>query len=136
MKKYSRQRELILTSLKQRKDHPTVEMLFADLKKEMPEIGIATIYRNLTDLLQEGEIIKIKSQLGKDRFDGNIQPHIHFECEKCLEIEDIFLQEKEAKQFDDEIKKISNMIDAKPTISFILIHGYCKNCKNQKENEE
>ena len=41
MKKYSRQRELILNSLKSRMDHPTAEILYADLKKQMPEIGIA-----------------------------------------------------------------------------------------------
>lgn len=101
----------------------------------MPEIGIATVYRNLADLVKDGEIIKIKSRLGKDRYDGNLNPHIHFECEQCSEIEDIFLKEKEAKQFDDEIKKISNMIDALPTTSFTLIHGYCKKCKNHKKDE-
>ena len=80
MKKYSRQRELILQSLKNRMDHPTAEMLYTDLKEQMPEIGIATIYRNLSDLCEAGEIIKIKSQIGPDRFDGNKKEHIHFEC--------------------------------------------------------
>lgn len=134
MKKYSRQRELILTSLKDRTDHPTAEMLYTDLKQELPGIGIATIYRNLADLAKAGEIIKIKTRLGKDRYDGNIHPHIHFECEQCYSIEDIFLEEKESNIFDNEIKKISNMIEAEPTTSYTLIHGYCKECKNHKEN--
>ena len=54
MKKYSKQRELILDSLRKRKDHPTAERLYLDLKKEMPELGIATVYRNLSDLCEEG----------------------------------------------------------------------------------
>lgn len=129
MKRYSKQRELILTSLKSRKDHPTADILYADLKQEMPEIGVATVYRNLSELVKEGEIIKIKSRLGKDRYDGNLTPHIHFECEVCANIEDIFLSEQEEKVFDNEIKKISNKINAESTTSFTLIHGYCKNCK-------
>ena len=62
MKKYSKQRELILESLRHRKDHPTAEKLFIDLKKTMPELGIATVYRNLTDLCEDGQISKIKSK--------------------------------------------------------------------------
>ena len=50
MRKYSKQRELILNSLRNRKDHPTAEKLYLDLKNEMPELGIATVYRNLSDL--------------------------------------------------------------------------------------
>ena len=54
MKKFSKQRELILNSLKSRKDHPTAETLFWDLKKEMPNLGIATIYRNLQNYKENG----------------------------------------------------------------------------------
>ena len=71
MKKYSRQRELILQSLRNRVDHPTAEMLYTDLKTQMPEMGIATVYRNLSDLCEMGEIVKLKSDLGPARFDGN-----------------------------------------------------------------
>ena len=46
MKKYSRQREVILESIKMRRDHPTVDMLYEDLKLQMPNIGIATMYQN------------------------------------------------------------------------------------------
>ncbi len=38
MKKFSKQRELILNSLKSRKDHPTAETLFWDLKKKKCQI--------------------------------------------------------------------------------------------------
>ncbi len=49
---YSRQRELILDTLVKNPVHPTAEKLFAIIKKEYPEanIGIATVYRNLSKL--------------------------------------------------------------------------------------
>ena len=119
MKKYSRQRELILQSLKNRMDHPTAEMLYTDLKEQMPEIGIATIYRNLSDLCQ----------IGPDRFDGNKKEHIHFECSKCHEIEDIFINEGQSKRIDNEVKKLSEDIGAECENANIWLTGLCKKCK-------
>lgn len=129
MKKYSKQRELILQSIKNRMDHPTAEMLYTDLKEQMPEIGIATIYRNLSDLCEMGEIIKIKSQIGPDRFDGNKKEHIHFECSKCHEIEDIYIYEEQSKKIDNEIKKLSEDIGAECENANIWLTGLCKKCK-------
>ena len=129
MKKYSKQRELILQSLRNRKDHPTAEMLYTDLKTQMPEIGIATVYRNLSDLCEIGEIIKLKSQLGPDRFDGNKEEHIHFECNECHEIEDILINEGQTKKIDNEIKRLSKNIGAECESANIWLSGLCKKCK-------
>lgn len=133
MKKYSRQRELIYNSLKSRTDHPTAEKLYLDLKKKMPEIGIATVYRNLSELYEQGDIIKIKFKNGPDRFDGNTIPHIHFQCEKCQEIYDIFLEQKEINKLDNDMQKIVEKIGGKLLTSEIKITGICPNCK-QKNN--
>ena len=129
MKKYSRQRELILQSLRNRVDHPTAEMLYADLKTQMPEIGIATVYRNLSDLCEMGEVKKLKSQIGADRFDGNKEEHIHFECNQCHEIEDIFIHDGQSKRIDNEIKRLSENIGAECESANISLFGLCKKCK-------
>lgn len=129
MKKYSKQRELILKSLRNRVDHPTAEALYTDLKTQMPEIGIATVYRNLSDLCEIGEITKLKSNTGADRFDGNKEEHIHFECRKCHEIEDIFINEGQSKKISNEIKKLSEDIGAECESANICLTGLCKKCK-------
>lgn len=131
MKKYSKQRELILNSLRNRTDHPTAEKLYLDLKNEMPELGIATVYRNLSDLCEEGQIIKIKTTSGPDRFDGNTMPHIHFECKECGDIMDIVLFENEVKQLDNDLKNFAKQINAVVEGSEITITGLCKKCKKK-----
>lgn len=136
MKKYSKQRELILQSLRNRMDHPTAEMLYTDLKTQMPEIGIATIYRNLSDLCETGEIIKIKSQIGPDRFDANKKEHIHFECNECHEIEDIFIYEEQSKKINNEIKSLSENIGAECENVNIWLTGLCNKCKKTIINEK
>jgi len=129
MKKYSKQRELILQSLRNRMDHPTAEMLYNDLKNQMPEIGIATVYRNLSDLSEMGEVIKLKSQIGPDRFDANKEEHIHFECNKCHEIEDIYIINNHTKKIHSDIKKLPEDIDAECEHVNIWLTGLCKKCK-------
>ena len=112
MKKYSKQREIILSNLKSRTDHPTAEQLYLDLKEEMPEMGIATVYRNLSELCENGEVVKIKSKTGADRFDGNNKPHIHFLCEKCEQLLDICLNENEKNKLDNDMLALAKQIEA------------------------
>lgn len=129
MKKYSKQRELMIENLRHRKDHPTAEKLFIDLKKQMPELGIATVYRNLTELCEEKVITKIKAKNGPDRYDGNQKPHIHFECSNCGKITDIYLTQEQEKQIDTITKKVLEAEDAKIECADLHIEGLCKKCK-------
>ena len=131
MRKYSKHRELIVNSLRNRKDHPTAENLYLDLKNEMPELGIATVYRNLSDLCEEGKIIRIKTASGPDKFDGNTMPHIHFECKECGDIIDIVLFENQVKQLDNDLKIFAKQINAEVEDSEITITGLCKKCKKK-----
>jgi len=128
MKKYSKQRELILESLRTRRDHPTAEKLFIDLKEKIPELGIATVYRNLTELCEEGLIVKIKSKIGPDRYDGNKQLHIHFECKKCGEFTDVYLEEKQINQINVMMKEASEQKELKYESSEICLTGLCEKC--------
>lgn len=130
MKRYSKQRELILHMLQERTDHPTVDMLYTDLKREMPDMGIATVYRNLADLYEEGKIQKIKTQNdGPDRFDGNMRPHIHFECMDCHHVYDIFPEEKTYKRLDDSLKETAKTMGADAISTKMVVYGICSHCK-------
>lgn len=131
MKKYSKQREIILESLQNRKDHPTAEKLYIDLKKQMPELGIATVYRNLTELCEEKLITKIRAKTGPDRYDGNNKRHIHFECKQCGKIMDIYLNEEQERQ----ITSIKTQVSEEENVEFesaeMYLIGVCQKCKKQ-----
>ena len=72
--KYSRQRESIKENLMHRRDHPTADMIYTDIRKIYPNISLGTVYRNLALLSDLGEIRKLTVDGGADRFDGNISP--------------------------------------------------------------
>ncbi len=86
--KYSRQRETILNNLCSRKDHPTADELYLDLKEEMPNLSLGTLYRNLALLTENGTILKFHCG-SSDRFDGNNSLHYHLICECCNRLYDI-----------------------------------------------
>lgn len=92
MIKYSRQRECIKQFLVNRYDHPTAETIYINVKKEFPNISLGTVYRNLSLLTELGEIQKISTGIGPDRFDGNPNPHYHFFCRKCGCVTDLDME--------------------------------------------
>lgn len=89
MLKYSRQRESIKNFLMNRCDHPTAETVYLSIREEYPNISLGTVYRNLSLLADIGEILKISSGSGPDRFDARITPHYHFFCKECGRVMDL-----------------------------------------------
>ena len=127
MLKYSRQREAIRTFLAGRYDHPTAETVYLGIKEEFPNISLGTVYRNLTMLADSGVILRL-TEHDKDHFDGDISPHMHFYCEKCGKIYDVF------SAFPSDIaKKAEHEIGCEIESIDVSIHGTCAECaKNQK----
>ena len=91
--KYSRQRESIKVCLRGRKDHPTADMLYTDVRKEFPNISLGTVYRNLSLLSELGEIKRLTTGDGPDRFDGDTSTHHHFICRKCHCVTDLTMRD-------------------------------------------
>lgn len=90
--KYSRQRESIKEFLATRTDHPTADTVYTNLREKFPNISLGTVYRNLSLLADIGEIIKISTGDGADRFDGRTAPHNHFICKKCHSVMDLDME--------------------------------------------
>lgn len=132
MERYSKKRELILNVLRSRNDHPTADMLYKEIVEIMPQIGIATIYRNLSSLSESGKIVKIETKQGEpDRFDGETKPHIHLNCIECNNLYDIFISDEQYTNLNDELKNIGKIIDAEITNTNIILKGKCKKCRDK-----
>lgn len=87
--KYSRQREEIKNFLAERKDHPTAEMVYRNVRNRCPNISLATVYRNLSLLADTGEIARLRVGDGTDHFDADTSPHYHFVCTRCGAVMDV-----------------------------------------------
>jgi Fe2+ or Zn2+ uptake regulation protein len=88
----TRQRARILEWLRSTDSHPTALLTHEALLRELPNLSLGTVYRNLEVLVSEGLIDEVPSAGGGVRYDGNPKPHHHFICESCGAIDDLHLQ--------------------------------------------
>ena len=88
--KSSKNRDAVLEVLKGTKTHPSADWIFEKVKEVNPNIGIATVYRNLKTLLEQKEIFKVDVGDGLDHYDAQIDvKHDHTYCTACGAIGDI-----------------------------------------------
>lgn len=87
--KQFRKRNAILTCLRCSTDHPSAESLYTQLKAEIPDLSMGTVYRNLTLFKKQGLATSVATVNGVERFDGNTEPHVHFICNHCDAVIDL-----------------------------------------------
>ena len=97
--RYSHQRERIFRVVSERCDHPTANMVYEQLKLEMPRLSLGTVYRNLNQLADDGSLLRLPFPV--ERFDANTAPHPHFCCRKCGRVYDL-----EVLGYDPSLDKI------------------------------
>jgi Fur family peroxide stress response transcriptional regulator len=85
----SKQREAIVRVLRGTKSHPTADWVYEQVRNEIPNISLGTVYRNLKMMKERGEVLELGSAGGLGRFDGNPQNHYHFRCDRCGRVYDI-----------------------------------------------
>jgi len=78
----SERREAIHRFVAAHVGHPTAEEILAGVRKKIPGVGLATIYRNLDVLTGEGKLSRTMHD-GVARYDARTDPHHHFECTRC-----------------------------------------------------
>jgi Fur family peroxide stress response transcriptional regulator len=87
--KHFRKRDAILQCVRSTDAHPSADWVFEHVKEQMPDISLATVYRNLSLFKDQGLIMSLGTVKGVERFDGNTDPHVHFICTECGAILDL-----------------------------------------------
>lgn len=124
IRKYSRKREAIRQTLCDTKCHPTAEWIFSQLKPQIPDLSLATVYRNLSEMKQNGEIQSVAFFGGKERFDGDISKHSHFICDNCGRIDDFDFISHDFDLDNEAQRSFSGKIN----FHTLVFHGTCDGC--------
>ena len=93
-----------------------------ELLKEIPNVSLMTVYRNLTLLAKKGDIIPLHIN-NAVHYCGDVNPHYHLECLNCGEISDYYTDELLTQ------KNLLDYYDFSPAINGLLSRGICSNCK-------
>ena len=118
-RRMTRQKRAIAENVLNRCDHPTAQEIHRDLDDQ--GIGLATVYRNLALLAEEGIITTVEHE-GEVRYDCNNEPHGHASCTSCGALWDIPLPPS---------KGVGNVSGPLATITVVefSLRGTCHDCQ-------
>jgi Fur family peroxide stress response transcriptional regulator len=68
--------------------HPSASAVYRAVRKRLPSVSLATVYRNLRALAAEGLLLE-RAGIDGLRFDGNVARHDHFTCLRCRRVFDV-----------------------------------------------
>lgn len=120
------QRQMILDELQKHKLHMTADELYEVVKKKMPRISLATVYRNLELLSETGVITKLEVSGRQKRFDSDIHTHDHVTCVQCHRVENLLLGEQNEDYPSHGV--VDGYIITGRRLEFF---GLCPSCQNK-----
>lgn len=122
----TRQREIILDAFLSGGRHITGEELFNIIKKKNPEIGFATVHRNLNLMCECGLAEELKIGKQKARYEQKIgyEHHDHLICLKCGRF--IEVNDEKIERLQDKLAEANDFI---PMRHKLEIYGLCKKCR-------
>lgn len=133
VQRITKQRQVILETMKELGGHPTADELYIQVKKKLPDISLGTVYRNLDLLSSAGYIRKLEPEHHQMRFDCNVDDHYHLTCIQCGKIEDI-----EIPTPDDPVDVLSKAMGNLSKYGIfghrLEFFGLCSECKEKGKN--
>ena len=124
MPRKTSQKEAIIRVLKGTTCHPTADWIYNEVRQEIPNISLGTVYRNLKLLCERGEILELDFCSTSSRFDGRQKSHYHFRCENCGRILDI--DEPVDNEIDERVAHRTGFKISHHRLEFL---GLCKKCQ-------
>ncbi len=110
--------------------HMTAEEVKQALDEKELGIGLATVYRNLNLLCEEGTIQKFTHN-NFSFFDGNPEPHDHFRCIRCGCVQDVQASYNHA--LDKKAMKDTGAMILSHSATF---EGICPKCIKEEDNRQ
>ena len=131
IKRNTIQRSLVLEAVNRLQCHATADEIYEEIRRDHPNISRATVYRNLNVLSEMGEIRRLETPGGADRFDPRCHDHCHVRCQKCGRVFDVDV---------DFITGLEQRIRDAHGFEFtgydILFRGICPDCQNASQKNE
>ncbi len=133
----TRQRQVILDTIRHLHTHPTADEVHLEVRKMLPRVSLATVYRNLEVLSEKGFIQKLELSGAQKRFDGTVEKHYHVRCTRCGRTDDLHLATDDASPLEainglDEIAgEVSGYKVENHRLEFL---GVCPDCLKKTRN--
>lgn len=130
IERLTNQKRAILDHLRASKGHPDAYEIYEEVKQKLPQISLATVYRNLDTMVSKGMIRAIRIKDDRFNYDGHEDKHHHFHCTTCdrvYNIPDNILLNMEKIQEEGIVDLISDYS--------VMLKGTCMNCKRKEDKK-
>jgi Fe2+ or Zn2+ uptake regulation protein len=87
--RYTRQREAVFGYLQSVATHPTAEEVFHSVRRDLPNISLATVYKCLETLVACNLATKLTLAAGPARYDCRTDQHYHLRCLRTGQVRDL-----------------------------------------------
>ncbi|MCK9444784.1 MAG: transcriptional repressor [Tissierellaceae bacterium] len=104
-----------------KRNHPTVDIIYNSLVKEMPTLSKTTVYNTLNLFIDAHLVTSLNLDENEKRYEIIIHDHSHFKCENCGNIYDIPYENIQLlpEGFEDfQVNEVQ-----------IFLGGICPHCK-------
>lgn len=121
--KVTPQRVAVYAMLASVESHPSPEDVYAAIRRELPSVSLATIYKILDLFHAHGFIRRVSTERQVARYDARLEVHHHLICSKCGRIQDVLLPEGASAGMH-----LPDSVDFHPSAYELLFHGLCGDC--------
>ena len=122
--KITPQRIAIYQELKSSKQHPSAIAVFRKIRNYFPNISLGTVNSTLLTFAEIGLTKVVESSGEPKRFDPDLKPHHHFNCQKCGKIIDFYHDQYDALAIPAMIRKKFIVIN-----KTVHLDGLCDRCR-------
>ena len=126
-RRYSQQRERIYQTVAASHSHHTAQMVYDAMRREMPQLSLGTVYRNLRQLAREGRLRELDGPTA--RYDSVLRPHSHIRCLRCGALADA------GTLYDPALDQGDVARGWTVRGHDLLFHGVCPACAEKIENQ-
>jgi Fur family peroxide stress response transcriptional regulator len=85
----TQQRQVLYEVMQGMPGHPSPEEIYAEVRRKIPAISLATVYKNIHLFVESGVLREVSLHHGSQRVEMNEREHHHLVCSRCKSIFDI-----------------------------------------------
>ena len=123
----TRQRLAIFEALAGSREHPSAEDIHRAVRKRLPHLSLATVYKNLESLREIGAVSDVNALHEHGRYEAALpgtgagKPHHHLVCISCRKVVDLY---------DDALNavRVSDTLDFEVRALKVQVEGVCPDC--------
>jgi Fe2+ or Zn2+ uptake regulation protein len=122
----TRQLAAVYEVVSRARDHPSAEVVCRRVRGMLPNVSLGTVYRNLQKLVAQRRIRVVQLANRATRYDGMLEEHDHFMCERCGCVTDLLRPRPESASCSDLVRA-GYAVHTRA----VTLYGVCPPCRDR-----